>query len=185
MSIGKRITQLLRADVHGVLDLLEEPEAMARQSVREMEQNILSREQQLQSLGDRLAKKVQLKARYESRALELQKKVELCIEEQNHDTAKSLIRRTLENRQYTASLTAQIKQIEEDKEKQAALLDEHKQRLERIKEKLEICSGSKDPAAAEGDSQFAEWCPNIGEDEVQAAFLEAVKNHQSSSKKGE
>ena len=40
MSVLRRITRLFKADLHGILDCLEEPEAILRQAMRDMEDEI-------------------------------------------------------------------------------------------------------------------------------------------------
>jgi phage shock protein A len=40
MTLITRVSRLFKADVHGILDALEEPEAILKQAVREMEDEI-------------------------------------------------------------------------------------------------------------------------------------------------
>ncbi|ETW92791.1 MAG: hypothetical protein ETSY1_42105 [Candidatus Entotheonella factor] len=37
MTLMMRITRLFKADMHGLLDLLEEPEAVLKQAIRDMQ----------------------------------------------------------------------------------------------------------------------------------------------------
>ena len=45
MVLISRISRLFRADLHAVLDRIEEPEALLRQAIREMEELLAQDEQ--------------------------------------------------------------------------------------------------------------------------------------------
>lgn len=53
MSLIRRMTHLIKADMHGILDHLEEPEALLKQAVREMKEQIAQREESLAQLRQR------------------------------------------------------------------------------------------------------------------------------------
>ena len=60
MSIVTRVLRIFKADLHGILDAVEEPEAILRQALREMEEEIANTEAQLKRLErqeERLEKK--------------------------------------------------------------------------------------------------------------------------------
>ncbi|OOZ38928.1 hypothetical protein BOW53_13550 [Solemya pervernicosa gill symbiont] len=60
MALINRVTRLFRADMHAVLDRIEEPEVLLRQSIREMEEALADDEQQLRQLieeGEQIAER--------------------------------------------------------------------------------------------------------------------------------
>jgi len=185
MSITKRISQLFYADVHGILDLLEEPEGMARQALREMEESISEREGHIALLAQRLERKDRQKQRSAERIVELESKIALCLGSEDQEMAKSLIRKTLEYQQLTKHIEQQLTEIDAEHQKQSCILKEDRARLDRIKEKLELCLSAKDDSSSIRE-ELQGVSPGVGEDEVHAAYLEALKKHQGSQKnKGE
>ena len=62
MTLLTRITRLFKADMHGILDGLEEPEEVIKQAIRDMEENIVTHEHRLEELRavlQRLAREAQ------------------------------------------------------------------------------------------------------------------------------
>ena len=52
MSVLSRITRLFKADMHGVMDQLEDKELLVKQYLREMEGSLQSKELRLQQLAE-------------------------------------------------------------------------------------------------------------------------------------
>ena len=50
MALIKRLSRLFAADLHAVLDQIEEPEALLKQAVREMEEELARRAARLKAL---------------------------------------------------------------------------------------------------------------------------------------
>ena len=59
MALITRVGRLFRADLHAVLDRVEEPEVLLRQAIREMEEELAEERQRLRLArhehGDRLS----------------------------------------------------------------------------------------------------------------------------------
>ena len=51
MALITRVSRLFRADLHAVLDRIEEPDVLLRQAVREMEEALARDEQRLKALN--------------------------------------------------------------------------------------------------------------------------------------
>ncbi len=96
MALINRISRLIRADVHAVLDNLEEPEQLLKQAIRDMEEELAATERRLKlrehdqrALGERIRE-------MEDSAAEQQQQLDLCFESDKDDLAKTLIRNKLE-----------------------------------------------------------------------------------------
>ena len=96
MALISRVSRLLRADLHAVLDHLEEPDVLLRQAVREMEEALAGDTARLQRLRREHEHVV-------GRAQDLQQvlgnidgELDVCFEAGEHDLARSLCRRKLE-----------------------------------------------------------------------------------------
>ena len=51
MTLITRITRLVKADLHSILDGLEEPEEVIKQAIRDMEEDIATQERQFEEPG--------------------------------------------------------------------------------------------------------------------------------------
>ena len=81
MTLLQRLTRLLKADLHGILDGLEDPEEVVKQTIRDMEEALTAKEQTLVALHaslQRLTAEVQDTART---AQEIEQRLELCFQE--------------------------------------------------------------------------------------------------------
>jgi phage shock protein A len=138
MTLIARISKLFQADMHSVLDKIEEPELLLRQSIREMELIIINNErhsrccdyeqQQLTSKQDQLAKSL----------TELEEKLLLCFQSNKDDLARSLIKQKLETQQTKLMLAEKITAFRENSARLTKQLAEHRAQLASMKQKAEI-----------------------------------------------
>lgn len=96
MTIMMRIRRLFKADMHGLLDLLEEPEAVLKQAIREMETEIEQGEQALAERVQRVEALRNTAAHVESEIATLESQIDIAFEAQNEALARTFIRKKLE-----------------------------------------------------------------------------------------
>ena len=175
MALINRISRLFRADFHAVLDQIEEPEALLKQAVRDMEDDLAATEQ-------RIALRVHDQELLSARKGELQVKIteidtelDLCFESEKEDLARGLIRKKLEAERLLKRLDAQHSANEQYLIDQQAMLDENLATLESLRQKAELFS-QRPAAHRDGDSEFDDiaWMARemtVGDDEIEIAFL--------------
>ena len=171
MTLMHRIARLFRADVHAVLDRIEEPELLLRQAVREMEGSLANDRRQLalcqeaqSQLGERLKELSAGEAR-------IQKELDLCFETNREDLAKKLLRQRLEMQHTRESLVREQKEREREVETLTKRIAENSARLETMRRKAEVLQGDAGkPDAAE----------IVSDEEVEIAFLQEQRRRQSS-----
>ena len=136
MSIITRISRLFKADMHGILDTLEEPEAILKQAVREMEEEIEKSEaygKKIDREKDRLEKAQQ---GYAVQLQELEREISFCFDENNEILAKSLVRKKLEVDQWLKEISGRLRCVIDEKDLTSAELNEHKDKLNSVIDKL-------------------------------------------------
>jgi phage shock protein A len=177
MTLFARISRMFKADIHGILDSIEEPEVILKQAVREMEQEIEKSEQQL--TGKKARKEYLQKTLSEKQEAiaELEKQISLCFEAKNEELAKGLVRKKLECKQRTKLTEQAIHGLETEVELSAAKLAEQKDKLQSIVEKMKIFS-----ATAREKERNNQWQEPLGradfhisDQDVEVAFLEEKK----------
>jgi len=184
MALINRISRLFKADFHAVLDQIEEPEALLKQSVRDMEDALSATEQRIKlCMRDQDALSVR-KGELESSIAEINVQLDLCFESDKDDLAKSLIRKKLEAERLLKRLNA--KHVADDKylDEQQTMLGENQTTLESLRQKAELFA-QRVPLSSGGDSEFDDiaWMARemtVGDDEVEIAYLRE-KNTRASS----
>jgi phage shock protein A len=149
MALITRLSRLFEADFHAVLDRIEEPDLQLRQAVREMQLALDQNQQRLKLLqheAEQLAKAaVELTASLEGYDEEL----DICLAANKDDLARDLLRRKL----------AADRQL-------ASEIDEQREQLTSMKQKLELLVSDDNPLAREFDHADA-----IRNEEIEIALL--------------
>lgn len=171
MSLIKRITRLCKADLHGLLDDLEEPEAVVKQAIREMEDDIAQQEQRLAELHAIQARLTRESEELTEALQSLEGQIELCFTADNEALARSLIRKRLEMTQRARSLARAQAEAQSRHEALTQSLATHKQQLAAVVQQLALLLATQQPRAwsAPGTGQSGSV---VTDDEVEVAFLE-------------
>ena len=93
MTIITRFVRLFKADVHGVMDQLEDKGLLLRQYLREMETSLGQKERQLGALSERMDRLSSHMERNTAEMRKLDTDVDLALSKQKDEIARMLIRR--------------------------------------------------------------------------------------------
>jgi phage shock protein A len=184
MALINRISRLVKADFHAVLDQIEEPEQLLKQAIRDMEDDLAETEQRIiLCTHDQEALAVR-KSELEATIAEVDGQLDLCFESEKEDLAKSLIKKKLEAERLLKRLNSRFTANEKYLVEQRATLDENRATVESLRQKAELFA-HRIPSNSDSDSEFDDiaWMAremNVGDDEVEIAFLRE-KNARSSS----
>ncbi len=167
MALLTRLSRLVEADFHAVLDRIEEPDLQVKQAVREM-QFALDQDRQrlklLQHEADQLAKAT-------STVVEnlrgFDEELDICLAANKDDLARDLVRRKLAGDKQLQGLKQQSASIEAQQRQLAAEIEEQSQQLTSMKQKLELLV-SEDAATAGGEFANAD---SIRNEEIEIALL--------------
>ncbi len=179
MTIITRVSRLFQADIHAVLDRMEEPEVLLRQAVREMEEDLASDERRLRILDQEHKRLDDRLSDLDQTLNGIEEQLDLCFESGKEDLARSLVRRKLENRQFRKHLAAQRKTMEQSRNDLSARLDENRTRLESVRQKAEVLSVENTPSQAGNRRDITMEC-TVREEDVDIAFLreQQKRRHQ-------
>ncbi len=175
MALINRISRLFKADFHAVLDQIEEPQALLKQAIRDMEDALSATEQRIKLCTHDQDPLSVRKSELESSIAEINVQLDLCFESDKVDLAKSLIKKKLEAERLLKRLNA--KHVANDKYlvEQQMLLDENQATLESLRQKAELFA-QRTPVSSGGDPEFdgIAWMARemtVGDDEVEIAYL--------------
>ena len=112
MALITRISRLFQADVHAVLDRIEEPVAVLRQAVREMEEALRDDERQLKLLVHEAGQLEKRGDDLKESLLQIEDELEICFYHEKDELARTLIRRKLESEQFQKSIIRQLRSLQ-------------------------------------------------------------------------
>jgi len=184
MALINRISRLFRADFHAVLDQIEEPEALLKQAIRDMEDDVASTEQRIALCVHDQEELSVRKGELEDAVTEFEVKLDLCFESDKDDLARTLIKKRLEAERFLKRLNAKHAANAKYLSEQGTMLEQNSATLESLRQKAELFA-QRAPAHANRSSEFDEiaWMSRemtVGDDEVEIAYLRE-KNLRSAS----
>lgn len=166
MALLNRMARLFRADLHAVLDRIEEPEALLKQALRDMEEELAADERRYKLLTQ---EHEQLAARREDldQALrDMDGELDLCFESAKDDLARTLVKRQLETRRHAALLAKKRAALEKAMAELKSRLEQNRARLDAMRQKAELLAAESEPAEP---CLTPDW--TVRDEEVELALL--------------
>lgn len=112
MAIINRLARLFKADLHAVLDHMEEPELQLKQAIREMTEQRQLKELEVRNIKTRQSDLSSSKQSAEKLLLKTNNEIAVCFDSDNENLARGLIRRKLETKAFIQSLEIEIDKAE-------------------------------------------------------------------------
>lgn len=174
MGILTRIMRLCKADLHGVMDQLEDKDLLLKQYLREMETSLQEKENHLNQM---VRREEDIRRDLELRSKEIDKleqDLALSLRKEKDDIARLLIRKQRGQKTVCDQLSLQLRSLEEERERVGRLLGEQRLQYGQLKVKAAAFSAraeqrSFDAAGAIlGDSEL---CPVTDEKEIELELL--------------
>ena len=176
MALISRVSRLLRAALHAVLDYLEEPDVLLRQAVREMEEALAgdgSRLQRLRIEHDHLARRQQDLQQVLAKA---DAELDVCFEAAEHELARSLCRRKLETEQLLDSVGRRHETMSRELLALEERCREQQIRFESMRQKAELFAAETSDCV---DETAAMAASHVHGDAVEVAFLREQRKRRA------
>ncbi len=135
MSVLSRIIRLFKADIHGVMDQLEDKELLVKQYLREMETSLQNKEMMLRQLAEDIGIHASKQADTLKEIDKLEEDLGLAVRKDKDDIAKMLIRKQRALKIIHQNLEKQRVGFDEKKEKLSSQLGEQRLKYESLKAK--------------------------------------------------
>jgi phage shock protein A len=167
MALIARLSRLFQADMHAVLDKIEEPELLLKQAIREMEESITTDERQIRCWE---YEQQQLTNKYDQQTetlTELEDKLSLCFKSNKDDLVRSLIKRKLETQQTKLFLAEKMTSLKEKISRLTKRLLEHQAKLTSMKQKADAFLDENKSGTNDWDNQSAA----VRDEDIEVAFL--------------
>lgn len=133
MGILTRLTRLWKADLHGVMDQLEDKGLLLKQYLREMEESLQQKEARLARLTQ-FCRKIQGDLALRSEELDkMEKDLDLAVHRGKDDIARMLIRKRRIQQAGCTQLERQLQALEEEKAHLAEIYDQQRLQYDEMK----------------------------------------------------
>jgi phage shock protein A len=175
MGVFTRMLRLCKADLHGVMDQLEDKNLLIRQHLREMRENLKSKEARLEQISA-ACRRIQHDLEQHNRQIQkIDPDLDLAVRKGKDEVARMLIRKRLTLQGGSRHLQHQLEILDEEKIRTAQLLEEQRLQYEQLKLKAaSFCRKAEqrrvEPASACMDTAFS-WQPP-GDDEIEIELLQ-------------
>jgi phage shock protein A len=173
MTLITRLTRLCKADLHGLLDSLEEPEEVIKQAIRDMEEDIATQEcqlEQLRAIWQRLEREAQQTT---ATMREIASQIDICFAAENEPLSRNLLRKRLEMAGRAKAIARAQDETRAQSDALATRIAVQKAQLARVVQKLR---------AYEATRPHQPWASSpcvplqggsvVTDEEVEVAFLE-------------
>jgi phage shock protein A len=172
MTLMMRITRLFKADMHGLLDLLEEPETVLKQAIRDMESEIEHGQQALAEHQRSVERLRRTSGHLESSINTYDEQIEIAFEAQNDDLARTFIRKKLETENRLRVNMRAIADMTAETDAMQHRLREQRAQLDAIIANMPLHAGEQShPEPPVGSAAPS----GVAEEDVEAAFLRAKR----------
>ena len=169
MMLISRISRLFQADLHSVLDHVEEPEALLRQAVREME-DIFAQDQRLSRRLQQEHRQLILRQhKLETDLDRVGEELEVCFQSKEEDLARKLIKRQLETRQFCRYLAEKRTNLEHSVAEVGSRLEENRSRLVSMRQKIELFAKEEPVGSSEDNWSVPDY--RVTDEDVEVALL--------------
>jgi len=179
MGIVARVIRIFKADVHGVMDRLEDRELLLKQHLRDMAEALSLKEVKLNKM---LASRKQAQQEYEKyrqQSQTLEQDLAVAIHKNKDDIARMLIRKIKPLDSLRDEIAERIRNLDEETSGYRDLLDQQRLQYERLKHRS-IEFFHKTPMA-EWQKDLSEIVPDgiFGELSEQEIELELLKRKEA------
>jgi phage shock protein A len=137
MTLITRMARLFKADFHRVLDHIEEPEALLRHAIREMQDSLDKAEINLDSSQQRDQELTGRLGELEQSLDDIDTQLDLCFESNKDELARGPVKRKLEANALKKRLAAQQSILRQSITQQQEALVQNQLRLEHLRQKAD------------------------------------------------
>jgi phage shock protein A len=166
MALINRMSRLLTADVHAVLDRIEEPDVLLKQAIREMEEELARSEQRVRALELERDTLTERQRKLHASLAEIGAQLDVCFANDNDELARKVVRRRLETERHERHLGERRSAVEQELAQLRRTTVEQREQLDVMRQKAEIFAAS--PTGG-NDWDKAELA--VGDAEVEVAYL--------------
>ncbi len=178
MALITRISRLFRADIHAVLDRIEEPDVLLKQALREMEQELAQDEHRLKVLSHEQEQLVARRTDIDQSLIDIGEELDVCFASNQEELARSMIRRRLEAERFGKYLSRRCKTLQQEISGLSLGIKQNRARLESMRQKEELLA--EEDSVSRREELLMVPDISVREEEVEVALLREKQKRRGS-----
>jgi phage shock protein A len=175
MALINRMSRLFTADVHAVLDRIEEPDVLLKHAIREMEEELARSEQRVKQLEHEGSSLADRHRKVQAVLAELGEQLDICFQNGNAELARKVVKRKLETERLDKHVAERRATVDKLLVERCATADEQREHLDVMRQKAELLAEAPSGGDEWGKTEFT-----VGADEVEVAFLREQQKRKPS-----
>ncbi len=174
MTLFTRIARLFSADVHSIIDNLEDPEAILKQSIREMQIAIDNSQTQLLNLNKHHDRYTTAQKKLVTTRDGFEQQLDIAFADNNEALSKSLLGKKLESEYQLEMTELELENLSKQQTEQQSHLEEQQEKLKAIMEKLSLFCDlpTRDWRDDGTNSSNNKYHTVITKDDIELAYLQ-------------
>jgi phage shock protein A len=168
---------LFTADLHAVLDRLEEPDVLLKQAIREMEDELALREHRIRGLDLEREQCTRQAVDIERELARTTEQLDVCFDSGEEQLARTLLKRRLEMEHVLVRLRARADDSTKALATEHAQLDEHRRAFDSLRQQAEVLLQN---GPRSGASPAMPYQPPVTDDDVEVALLQEKQRRSRS-----
>ena len=133
MGIATRFVRLCKADIHGVMDQMEDKDLMLKQCLRDMEEELDRKDAHAAALTAMLDKTRRERERVARECETLEQDLDLALDKNKDDIARMLLRKLRPLKEHAGELDAHLEDMQRELAATADQLRDQRREYDRIK----------------------------------------------------
>jgi phage shock protein A len=174
MALINRMSRLFTADVHAVLDRIEEPDVLLKHAVREMEEELARNERRARTLEHEHEQLGERQHKAAALLKEIADQLDVCFASRNDELARKVIKRRLETERLERNVGERRTALAKELTTLRTAIEEQREQLDLMRQKAELLAAN----AAVDDLRSGDSV--VGEAEIEVAFLRERQKRQPS-----
>lgn len=171
MALITRVSRLFRADLHAVLDRVEEPEVLLRQAVREMDAALGEDRRRAKLIEHERGQLAVRESEAGSALSRIADELDVCFEAGQEDLARALVKKRLEHERSRDGLARRRAGLEETLSGLRERIEENQARLDGMREKVELLAEEDTFDSGGAASDVGASAAGVSAEEIEIAFL--------------
>jgi phage shock protein A len=175
MTLFTRLGRLFYADVHEILDCIEDPEAVVKQALRDMEAEV-GKDQELIEQLKRAQEELAAERTCKQEVLDdTEQQINAAFSAKEENLAKSFIKRKLITIKRIADIERETTRVQSESKRASVRLEERKAKLAATTEKLALYQAAQKEHERRGDASLTGMVVEtncITDDDVEIAFIQ-------------
>lgn len=171
MTLLTRLSRLFQADFHAVMDSVEEPVALLKQAVREMNEHVQSDERRAALLEHELEALVERRAGCARNVRQINEELDVCLAASKDDLARTLLKRRLENEKLDQYLATQVDTQTRLRQQLLERLKTNRPHLDTMRQKLAMLAELETSRGALSTVACVPVCLAVSDDDIEVALL--------------